>query len=438
MRIVLSVGRMSNVLVEEKKNGLKLAVFIAKRYLISKKSFNIINIISVISLTGVVVGTMALIVILSVFNGFEDLVGSLYSKFDPAIRITPKEGKVFEPSTFPAGEIRKLPDVVSCSEVLEGNVLLRYQGEQYIATLKGESPDFLDDNPLQSNIVSGDFRFDREGAEALLLGYFIAYKLDVSLKDIDNRIQVFSPARFSKNYADLQSAFVRRAILPGGVFSIQQDIDAKYVISSLRFAREIFQYESKVSALEIRLDSLADMEALQSQVERMLPPGKFKVKNRYQQQEVLYKVMRTEKWFLFLILIFILIIAIFNLVSSLTMMILDKIKDLSLLYGMGMSLKTIRKIFISAAMMIVFAGEIAGLSLGAFLCYLQQEFGLVRLGGEVNAFLVAYYPVQFHWTDFALSILSVSLIGFLAALIPVMRLKDRFLQEQILKNIRGH
>ncbi len=417
---------------------MRLPVFIAKRYLISKKSFNIINIISVISLAGVVVGTMALIVILSVFNGFEDLVGSLYSKFDPSIRISPKEGKVFDPSLIPSEKIRKLQGLVSYSEVLEGNVLLRYHGEQYIATLKGESTDFLNHNPLQSNIVDGSFRFERDGMEALLMGYFIAYKLDVSMNDAGTQIQVFSPKRFAKNYADLRSSFVQGGILPGGIFSIQQDIDAKYVISSLRFARKIFQYDTEVSAIEIRLDSLADMDLLQARIEQMLPANTFVVKNHYQQQEVLYKVMRTEKWFLFFILIFILVIAIFNLVSSLTMMILDKIKDLSLLFGMGMSIGEIRKIFISAAMMIVFAGEIIGLSLGTLLCYLQQEFGLVRLGGEVNAFLVPYYPVQFHWSDFVLSILSVSLIGFLAGLIPVMRLKDRFLQEQILKNIRGH
>jgi lipoprotein-releasing system permease protein len=416
---------------------LKLPVFIAKRYLISKKSFNIINIISLISLVGVVVGTMALIVILSVFNGFEDLVSQLYNTFDADIEITSKEGKVFLPSDIPAAQIKAIEGTISYTEVLKGSVLMRYDQEQYIAELRGVSDNYLIRNPIEENIIEGDFNFKYNNSEALLLGYYIAYKLGISLDDPQNFVEIFSPNRKARNFSDINTSFVHRSIVPGGIFSIQQDIDSKYVMSSLAFARKIFQYEEEVSAIEIRYDSLVDVENIQSRIKQIIPDN-YVVKNRYEQQEALYKVMRTEKWFIFFILIFILVIAIFNLVSSLTMLILDKVKDLSLLYGMGLSIRQIRRIFIVEGMMIVWAGELLGLGIGALLCYLQQTFGLIRLGGNVNAFLVPYYPVQLHWIDIVLSIFSVSLIGFLASLIPIMRLKASFLEEQVLKNIRAH
>ena len=416
---------------------MRLPVFIAKRYLISKKSFNIINIISLISLVGVVVGTMALIVILSVFNGFEDLVSQLYNTFDADIEITAKEGKVFSAADIPSEKIKNMEGTIAYSEVLKGSVLLRYNKEQYIAELKGVSDNYLIRNAIQKSIVEGDFSFKYNDSEALLLGYYIAYMLGLSLDNPQTLVELFSPNRKSKNFSDINTSFVHRSIIPGGVFSIQQDIDSKYVISSLDFARKVFQYDQEVSAIEIRYDSIVDIQDVQARIQQLIPDS-FVVKNRYEQQEALYKVMRTEKWFIFFILIFILIIAIFNLVSSLTMLILDKVKDLSLLYGMGMSIKRIRRIFIVEGMMIVLLGELIGLGIGALLCYLQQTYGLIRLGGNVNAFLVPYYPVQLHWMDFVLSIVSVSLIGLLASLIPIMRLKESFLEEQVLKNIRAH
>ena len=380
---------------------------------------------------------MALIVILSVFNGFEDLVSSLYNTFDADLQITIDEGKFFDPADIPADKIQQLESIISYSEVIEGSVLLRSKEEQFVAKLKGVSPSFFQDNPIQNNMVEGDFPSPLTSSNTLLLGYFIAYKLNASVvAGRQSNIDIFTPDRKKKSFTDLSSAFKQKSSFSTGVFSIQQDIDSKYVIAPIDFSRELFQYKTKVSSIEIRYNESCNIEQLQKKVESLLGK-KYIVKNRYQQQEVLYKVMRTEKWFIFFILIFILTIAIFNLISSLTMLILDKVKDISLLYGMGMSVAQIRKIFIFEGMMIIFLGEIIGLLLGAFICYLQQEFGLIQLGNNANAFLVSHYPIKLQWIDFATSILAVSVIGFLASLIPAIRIKEKFLKENVLRHIRG-
>ncbi len=380
---------------------------------------------------------MALIVILSVFNGFEDLVSSLYNTFDADIQISKNEGKFFDPGDLPVNKLKTLDHIISYSEVIEGSVLLRSKQEQYVAKLKGVSPSYFQDNPLQNNIIEGNIESQNKSSNTLLLGYYIAYKLGVSTEQgRATSIDIFTPDRKKRTFSDLNSAFKQKRAIPTGVFSIQQDIDSKYVITSIDLARELFQYKTAVSSIEIRFKEGSNIKQLQQEIESLIGQD-FTVKNRYQQQEVLYKVMHTEKWFIFFILIFILTIAIFNLISSLTMLILDKVKDISLLYGMGMSVSKIRRIFILEGMMIILLGEIIGLLLGAFICYLQQEFGLIRLGNNVNAFLVPFYPVKFHWMDFVTSIISVSVIGFLASLIPAMRIKEKFLQENVLRHIRG-
>ena len=415
---------------------MNLPVFIASRYLLSKKSFNIINIISLISFIGVVTGTLALIVILSVFNGFEDLVSKLYNTFDADIKITSSTSKYFDPASIPSEKLKSLKGLVSYSEVIEGNVLLRNGNEQYVATLKGVSEGFFHNNPMAESILKG--KLELSEPNSLITGLYIAYKLGIAYENnMAPSIDVFAPNRKSKsNFQDLTSSFIRQTAVPSGIFSIQQDIDSKYVISGIDFARTLFSREKEVSAIELRFDGNTGIVQVQKQIEKILPPG-FQVKNHYQQQEVLYKVMNMEKWFIFFILVFILIIAIFNLVSSQTMLILDKIRDVSFLHSLGMSVKDIRKIFIYEGMMIVIAGEITGLILGVLLCYLQQEYGLIRLGNGSGAFLVEYYPVKLEWLDVAGSLAVVTLTGWLASLVPAMRIKKHFLKEVLMENIRS-
>ena len=409
---------------------MNFPTYIAKRYLISKKSHNIINIISLISAAGVTVGTMALIVVLSVFNGFEDLVKSLYSTFDPDLKIEVKEGKVFDASDVDSEKIKQLPGVVSYTEVVEENALLKYRTEQYIITLKGVSDDFLHNNPLDTMLYDGDFVLKKGKADMAIMGYLVAYHLGVSLKDYENPIYIYVPKRKGKTIGRLDNAFNIRPVYPVAVFAVQQEFDSKYVIISLDLARELLQYKNEVTGIEIRLDPSADPEQIQEDVEK-IAGDRFVVKNRFQQQELLYKIMKSEKWAIFLILSFILLIATFNLIGSLSMLILDKKKDIAILYSMGADEKMIKRIFRVEGMMISVFGALAGLILGAILCLAQMQFGLIRLGSEANAFIIPYYPVKMEIMDFVYVFGIVVAIGFFTSWYPVRQITKQFLNQRI-------
>ena len=379
---------------------------------------------------GVTVGTMALIVVLSVFNGFEDLVKSLYSTFDPDLLIEIKEGKTFDASEIDSATIKRLPGVVSYTEVIEENALLKYRTEQYIITLKGVSDDFLHNNPLDTMLYDGDFILKKGKADMAIMGYLVAYHLGISLKDYEHPAYIFVPKRTGKTIGRIDNAFNISPVYPAAVFAVQQEFDSKYVIVSLELARKLLQYKNEVTGVEIRLDPSADMEQVQDEVKK-IAGDRFVVKNRFQQQELLYRIMRSEKWAIFLILSFILLIATFNLIGSISMLILDKKKDIAILFSMGADEKTIKRIFRFEGMMISLFGALAGLILGAVLCLAQMEFGLIRLGSDVNAFIVPYYPVKMELTDFISVFGIVIIIGFFTSWYPVRQITKQFLNQRI-------
>jgi len=399
---------------------LNLPFFIARRYLISKKSHNIINLISGISMVGVAVGTAALIIVLSVFNGFESVVKSLFSVFDPDIEITIIQGKTFHNNQVNEDQIRSLPGVISYTEVVEENALLYYKKQQYLATIKGVDSLYQHNSPLDSLLVTGEMTLQDDSLDFAVPGYGIAYFLDIDMNAPDNFISVYIPKRKGSITGLPQESFYSELIQPIGIFSVQQDFDDKYMLVPLRFARRLLDYSNEVTSIEIRLAKGADSKSIQQKITTMVGP-EFRVQNRFQQQEVLYKIMKTEKWAVFLILTFILIVASFNVVGSLTMLILDKQKDIGILRSLGARDATIKQIFFLEGLLITLTGAIAGLLLGLLVCFVQLKFGLVKLQGG-GSFIMDAYPVEMMLTDFLYVFITIALIGSASAWLPVKRI----------------
>lgn len=409
---------------------MNFSLFIARRYLFARKTHNIINIISGVSVAGVTIGTMALIVVLSVFNGFENLVVSLFNTFDPDLRITVNEGKTFHDTDLPAGVIKKIPGVVRYTEVVEENALLRYGQKQYIAVIKGVDDGYLNHNPIDSMMAEGKFVLTRGDNNFAIAGYGVAYFLGINLNNYDQPLSVYVPKRGSGFSVNPEEAFNNQIIYPSGIFSIQQDFDSKYVIVPLRFARELLNYQNEVTSVEIGLAKGADAGKIQTGIEKTTGK-KFTVKNRFQQQEVLYKIMKSEKWAVFLILAFILLIATFNVVGSLSMLILDKTEDISVLQSMGASNKLIRRIFLNEGLLISLGGALLGLFLGFVICWLQQRFGIVRLQGADSSFVVSAYPVKMKIADFIYVFFTVFTIGIVTAWYPVRQISKKHLHVKL-------
>lgn len=401
---------------------MRFPFFIARRYLISRKSFNIINIISGISVAGISIGTMALIVVLSVFNGFESLIVSLYNAYNPDLKITAVRGKTFDPATAHMDSIKNLEGVAYLTEVVEDNALMKFNDRQHLITMKGVYSDYGRAKSLDSVIIDGRFILGDEENPFAVVGAGAAYHTGLFLGKYIHPFEIFVPSR-TANVAGLSfdRAFNRKEIAPGGIISLHQDFDTKYVLVPIGFARQLLEYENMVTALEIDLEDDAGTGEMQDKVKAIAGDG-FEVKNRFQQQELLYRIMRSEKWAIFLILTFILIVASFNMVGSLTMLIIDKKRDVAVLLSMGATTKLIRRIFVMEGMMIGFIGSLTGLLLGFLICLAQQEFGLLRLGSNEGAFIVQNYPVEMQWTDFLFVFITVNVIGFLAALIPAGRI----------------
>lgn len=410
--------------------------YIAKRYLFSKKSHNIINIISGISVAGVTIGTMALIVVLSVFNGFEELVKSLFNTFNPDLIITVAEGKTFNPSDLPSEKIKSLPGIINFSEVVEENALLKYKTEQYIVTLKGVSEEYLTNNPLDTMLIDGDFILENNVYNYTVMGYLVAYNLGIKINDFSNPVQVYVPKRTKKKLTSIEQSFNSGSLIPSAVFSVQQEIDSKYVIVPIQFARKLLDYSNEVTSIEIRLATNADADFIQDEVQE-LSGDSFIVKNRFQQQELLYKIMKSEKWAIFIILSFILIIAVFNVVGSLSMLILDKRKDIAVLFSMGANEKLIKRIFLVEGLLISFSGAVIGLILGYLLCILQLEFGFIKLGADANSFIIPYYPVKLYFADFVAVFTMVFFIGLVAAWFPVNQIANKYLKHRLSDNLKS-
>jgi len=408
---------------------LKLSFFIAKRYLISRKSHNIINIISGVSVVGVMVGTMALIVVLSVFNGIESLVMSLFNTFDPDLRISIKEGKSFHPSDLPVEELKKIAGLALYNEVLEENALMKYRDNQHIVRVKGISEDFEKHSTIDSMLVEGTFKLHEGSRDYAVIGAGIAYYLNASIHDFLNPLVLYAP-RQESSMAGLDQAFNSKSIFPSAIFAVQQDFDSRYVLVPLKFAQDLFSYPDRISFVELRFDNEA--EAIQAKKEvQQLVGSDFLVQDRFEQQNEMYKIMKAEKWAIFMILTFILIIATFNVIGSLSMLMIEKKKDVAVLSGMGADIKMIRRIFLFEGMMISLSGALAGLFLGGLACWLQQSFGLIPLQMSGGSFIVNAYPVEMQAFDFILVFSTVLIIGYLAASVPIRQINKNYLKEKL-------
>ncbi|MGY0039230.1 ABC transporter permease [Pedobacter sp. NJ-S-72] len=392
---------------------MNTALYIARRYLFAKKSTNAINIISTISVLGVFVGSAALIIILSVFNGFEEVVLKMFNTITPHLVIAPVQGKTFDPHSVYFTELKTAKEIYSYTEVLSENALLRYRDKQSVGMVKGVSTAYLKNKSLDSITVQGKFVLENEGGPNAVIGSALQNYLMVNTNDPFTQLQVFSPKKGLKtssvNPAD---DFMDLYIPVSGIFEVQQDFD-NIAIVPLSFARKLLQEDIKVSSIELNLQKGVDPDAFKAKIEKQLGAN-YVVKDRVEQNKALYNILSTEKWAVYIILTFILIIAIFNIIGSLTMLVIDKLKDIAILSSLGAGKGLIRKIFLFEGMMITLAGCIFGLFVGLVFCLLQQKFGLVKMSQD-NLLMSNAYPIGLKWKDFLLVFITVSIFSFMAS-----------------------
>lgn len=401
---------------------MNLSFYIAKRYLFSKKKRNAINIISLISVLGVTVGVAALVVVLSVFNGFDEVIKSLINAFDPDIKITTVEGKTFLPEDAGKSRIVKLEDIKTVADVLEENSLVRYDEKQFIATIKGVDEQFINVTGIDTMMREGDFILEQKGKPLAVVGHGVAYSLRVGLNFLQPLVFYVPKRTGTYSMVNPERSFNRKAVFPSGIFSIEQNYDSRYIILPIDVVRDLLEYDEAVSALEIKLEDRADIETLKEQIKEITGES-FLVQDRYEQNEVFYRIMRSEKWATFMILTLILIIASFNIIGSLTMLILDKKDDITTLKNLGAGGGLIRNIFLMEGWMISIIGSFLGVFFGTLISLAQQHFEIIKIGGS-GTFVISAYPVNYQITDILLIWATILLIGFLAAYIPARKISS--------------
>ena len=408
---------------------MNLPFFIARRYLFSYKRHHAINIISRIAVVGVAVTTMALVCTLSVFNGFQELVASLFTSFDPELKVVPAQGKVIAADDPAVTAIRSYKDVAAATECLEGQALVRYGNRQSVVRIKGVDDNYSRTSDL-SKILYGDGDFALKAdvlyygtpglqlAAQLGLGVRYEYPLEVYAPRRGERISMVNPME-SFNRDELHS--------PGVVFSVnQKKYDGEYILTSIDFTRRIFEQQGCISSLELKLKDGAYIASVQKELDK-LAGTKLKVLNRYEQQEDVFRIMRVEKLVAYIFLTFILVIACFNIIGSLSMLIIDKRDDMATLRNLGADDRTIVRIFSFEGRLISFIGVVAGTVLGLLLCLAQQHFGLLKMGDEAGSFIVDAYPVSVHAWDIAVIFVTVLVAGHLSTWYPVRYLSKRLL-----------
>ena len=411
--------------------------FIARRYLFSKKSTHAINIISGVSVVGVAIATMALVVTLSVFNGFHDLVASFFTAFDPQLKIMPAMGKTVPANDPVLTQIRQLPQIDVAMESVEDQALAVYNQHQAMVTIKGVEDNFDQLTHIVQILEDGDTLISNNADKYVLhaadmdygiVGIRIAEQLGIGYS-FPGTLQIYAPVREGQlNMADPSQGFtVDELYSPGALFCVRQaKCDAKYILTSIDFARRLFGLDGCLSSLELRLKPGSDFDAVKSKVKE-LAGDKYVVLDRYEQQDDTFKIMKIEKFMAYIFLTFILIVASFNIIGSLSMLIIDKKDDVVTLRNLGASDKQIVRIFLFEGRMISAIGAVLGILLGLLLCWLQQTYGLVALGSSSDSFVVNAYPVSVHPWDIVLVFVTVLLVGFLSVWYPVRYFAKRLL-----------
>ncbi len=403
--------------------------YIARRYLFSKKSTNAINVISGISVVGVAIATMALVVTLSVFNGFHDMIASFFTQMDPQLKVSPVKGKTVAADHPVLTRIRQLPQVDVATEVMEDQALAVYGEHQAMVQVKG-----VDDNYDKlthiREVLEGDGEFELHAADMNygILGMGVAYQLGVGYS-FDGPLKVYAPRREGQlNMANLQEGFVEDELYsPGCLFSIKQGkYDKRYIITSVAFTRQLFDQQGMLSSLELRLKPGSDFEQVKAEMKE-IAGNLFDVQDRYEQQDDTFRIMKIEKLMAYIFLTFILVIACFNIIGSLSMLMIDKRNDVVTLRNLGASNKQIVHIFLFEGRMISAMGAVIGIAVGLLLCWLQQQYGIVRLGESEGSFVVDAYPVSVHPWDIVLVFITVLAVGFLSVWYPVHYFAKRLL-----------
>ena len=398
--------------------------YIARRYVFSKKSTNTINVISAISVVGVAVATMALVIVLSVFNGFHDLVASLFTNFDPQIEVVPAVGKTAPADSPKLDSIRHLPEVAVATDVVEDQALAVYGHQQQMVTVMG-----VDDNFQQltgiKDILYGDGEFTLRAANLFyaIPGIRLAQDLGLGAR-FDGYLKVYAPVRRGQitDLDDPTDGFVVDSLIsPGVVFAVNQaKYDRDRLICSIGFARRLFDQDGMLSSLQLRLKPGSDLDGVKKSIQR-IAGAEFRVLDRFEQQADTFRIMQIEKVLAYVFLTFILMVACFNIISSLSMLIIDKRADAETLRNLGATDSQIRRIFLFEGRIISAIGAVVGVALGLLLCWLQQEFGFVHMGDSAGSFVVNAYPVSVHYGDVAIVFVTVLLIGWAAAWIPTRR-----------------
>ena len=399
---------------------MNLALYIAKRYLFSKKRHNAINIVSLISMCGVVVGSIALVCVLSVFNGFQSVIEDLFSNFDPQIKIVATSGKVFEPDSI--AHALNHEDIEHTCYVIEDNALLKFGEKQLPVTIKGVPEDYTKVTGIDSILVEGEFSTKEGSFNMAVGGVVLANTLGSGLRFVQP-IWLYAPKRVGNiNPMMVDKAFNREHAFLTGIYMVQQEkYDNNFLIVPLELTRKLYDYTTEVTAVELKLTPDADEKTVKSYISKALGSN-YKVLDRYQQQEEFFNMLQIEKWVTYLILSFILLIAIFNIVGSLSMLIIEKKEDVKILSGLGAEESLIKNIFLFEGWLISVIGAFVGIIIGVALCYIQMEFGIIKLASTAGTYLVDAYPVSLVFSDVALIFLTVISMGFAASYIATRKI----------------
>jgi lipoprotein-releasing system permease protein len=405
---------------------MNVSVWIARRYFSSGKEKKFINVLSIIAMLGVAVGTAALVIVLSAFNGLEALVRKLDQRFDPELKISAAEGKFFVLDTLLAQKIRQAEGVQLITDVIEDNCLLRYKDAQIVARVKGVAHNFHEHKRIDEALIAGNARLMQGNVPVALIGAGIQQTLSVGIENRFDAMQLWYPKAKKSVTLNPADAFTKKSIFAGGVFQISSQYDDKYIFVPIAFAQELLQYGNKRTSIEVKVKPDHEITDVKQTLQVLLG-DKFLVQDTDEQHASFMRVMKIEKLFTFCALLFILLIASFNIFVSLSMLVIEKKRDISVFYTMGASPQTVKKIFMAEGTIIAGIGTAIGLSLGFAVCFAQMQFGFVSMG--MTSAVVEAYPVQIRWQDFAITGLCVVVFTILATYGPAMRAsKNNFMQ----------
>lgn len=397
---------------------MNLTFHIAWRYFRVKKSVQAINIIAWISIGAIAVASAAMIILFSVFNGLDNTIKEAYTSFNPELKVTPKKGKFFSLKNGQLTKLENLPGISLCSETIEDMVLLSNENEQMAAEVKGVNNDWFQVTNLKKYMFAGSADWPESHSYIPgIIGLGIANNLGINVNNPFSELRIFYPKPNLKTNLNPEQSLSQIVVKPKGLFRIQQEFDNKYILIPLSVAQHLFNQEGKLSSIEISVTNFDNINKIQKSVVEIMG-SEFKVANRFEQNQTLFMVLSGEKWIIYLILLFVLLLASFNLTGSLYMLVLEKKKDITILKLMGLGKKAVRKLFLTEAVLLALAGAVMGICLGALICLGQMYFGWIKLP---DGFLITAYPVSFEWTDFILVFGTVIPIGWLAGWYPAFK-----------------